>query len=105
MHTWHYELSPTETTEAGTVIVDHIYCLDHDRWSTRHEATLDAILRRLPGYEPNSVGWFRGQLIDSMEPPGLQVFGEVPLHEWQEWHARFVAEVEGSDLPVRFVEA
>lgn len=103
MHTWHYESSPTETTEAGTVIVEHMYGLDHNRWSASHEATLIAILRRLPGYEPNAVGWFRGQLLGSTEPPGLQVFGEVQLRQWLDWHARFVAEVEASNIPVKFI--
>jgi hypothetical protein len=37
----------------------------------------------------------------SVEPPGLQVYGVLPLTSWNDWDAAFRAAVETAGLPVR----
>ncbi len=48
----------------------------------------------LPGYSGRSADgfhtWYQGELSHSIEPSGLQIFGEATEAEWIQWTEEFV---------------
>lgn len=97
--------------DPSVVKVERIYCLDFDCFEAHHWQALDVIYRSLPGgYRARQVpSWFGGAeeegvppfLGASVEPPGLQVYGMLPLSEWLGWDAAFKAALDASGLPMR----
>jgi hypothetical protein len=90
---------------SGTIEIDRIYCFDFDRFTEAEWAELDRVYRGLPRfvrYDP-LPRWFSDTelaapyLWASVEPPGLQVAGVLPLTDWHTWDERFRAGI--MDLP------
>jgi hypothetical protein len=91
------------------VTVERVYELNFDAFTKAHWNELDRIERSLPGrYRINQVPmWFGSDelsppyLLASVEPPGLQVYGVLSLHDWKEWDAAFQRALVAADLPFR----
>jgi hypothetical protein len=103
--------------EPGIAHVDRVYRLawrdfDENKW-----AALDAVYRRLPGWcgypVVKSSGWrgWLGRMVEgppfwfgadenaaphltaSVEPPGLQVTGQLSASDFEKWHEQFMAAI------------
>lgn len=107
-----YDIKPPETLD-GWIEVERIYCLDWDEFNRDLFDRLQVIFRALPqARKPDADGCFwwysdredieSGYLTAGVEPPGLQVFGTLPLATWQEWDRAFQAAIKG--LPFRTSE-
>jgi hypothetical protein len=109
----YYDNLPLEPSEDGWVDVERIYCF---KWDAFDRAQMDH-LRAIFGTLPQSKGpdehdchwWFSdyddfdgGYLTAGVEPPGLQVFGSLPVPSWEEWDRALQAGAAG--LPVRTLE-
>jgi len=96
---------PGEAVEHD-VDVDRVYGINYDMTDEQWRR-LDEIYRALPGSsaELGSAAWFgaegapSGWLAASAEPSGLQVFGRLPVVEWQRWSAAFQTAIDGADFP------
>ncbi|HJL40642.1 MAG TPA: hypothetical protein RMG48_05005 [Myxococcales bacterium LLY-WYZ-16_1] len=85
--------------------VDRVYRLDFDRFTKVDWDNLMDIYRSLPGWIPTDdlPRWFRRDeeqppfLSASVEPPGLQVSGQLVRGEWEAWDRQFRA--SASALP------
>jgi hypothetical protein len=107
-----YDNYPQEPDADGWIDIERIYCFD---WDAFDKALFDALVARfakLP--EPRSgakgLAWYsededikNGYLHASVETPGLQVYGTLPLKTWQEWDRAFQAAAAG--LPARDMPA
>lgn len=104
-----YDVSPLETSD-GWIDVERTYCFDWDAFDSESIDRLQVIFRGLPQSrqhdEDGCHWWFsdhedpeNGYLTAGMEPPGLQVFGTLPLATWQECDRAFQAACSG--LPFR----
>jgi len=103
--------TPCANVNPAMVEVERIYCFAFDHFGEREWLVLDAIYRRLPGDCRESRGpvwWWFGTdeesppfLSASVEPPGLQVYGILPLASWVQWDAAFRAALEAACLPFR----
>lgn len=86
--------------------VDRVYGIKYDMTDEQWQR-LGEIYRTLPGCSADlgSSAWFGvegspvGWLAASVEPSGLQVFGRLPIAEWQRWTAAFQAAISGTDFP------
>ncbi len=97
-----YDNSPDEG-HSGTIEIDRVYCFAFHRFEDNDWSALDQVYRSLPGY----IGydpvprWFSSSelaapyLLASVEPPGLQVVGVLPVADWREWDERFRAGTAG----------
>lgn len=108
-----YDNKPLEPENDGWIDVERIYCFDWNKFDTAHMDRLRSIFQKLPQsckHDTDDCHWWysdqedieRGYLTASVEPPGLQVFGTLPLAAWQEWDQEFQAQANG--LPVRTLE-
>jgi hypothetical protein len=95
----------------GFVVVDGAYLFDWAQWSDANWVELDRIYRALPGwvgYVDQIPYWFGAReqsppwLLASIEPPGLQVYGELRIEDWRAWHEAFFARIQ--QLPGRNLE-
>lgn len=108
---WYYD-SWDELDDVGTgqpVQVVRTYCLNWHAFTDSDWDTLMRIYQALPGWQADSPGlprWYSlgeeqpPNLSASVEPPGLQVAGELDARLWQEWDHRFREAVAASGLPV-----
>ncbi|WP_254509638.1 hypothetical protein [Anatilimnocola floriformis] len=106
-------LEPSLTDEATAIIeVERIYCLDWDSFSEPYWQELTRIYDNLPGtvrFPEPEIPWWFGQDEDtppflwaSVEPPGLQVYGVLPLVDWLAWDNRFQS--LAAKLPMRVLK-
>lgn len=91
--------------------IERIYCLDWRAFTNEQWETLTRVFEELPEYQgkrqdfgdvPFWFGMNRREipyLWAGIEPPGLQVVGELPLDKWEEWDRLFRVGVE--NLPFR----
>lgn len=96
---WYYDTAEARCDPGtGLATVDRIYCLDWDRFTRSHFAALGGLYLRLPGAQQPTGElpcWFGPDegappyLLASIEPPGLQVTGELAVGDWEEWDRRF----------------
>jgi hypothetical protein len=102
--------APTRYEDDPSMVeVGRIYCLDFDRFSTDHWSQLDTLYRTLPGNyrKRQNPMWFGSDedappfLWASVEPPGLQVYGILPLQVWEAWDAEFATGLEAAAFPFR----
>jgi len=95
-----YDTKPAEPDGDGWVDVERIYCLDWDAFDRALMDRLRDIFRILPQsrkHDPDDCHWWysdredtdAGYLTAGVEPPGLQVFGTLPLAAWEEWDREF----------------
>lgn len=96
---WFYDCKPLELGDDGWVDVERIYCLEVDSVDEQLLDRLRMIFDGLPGsvkQDADGCHWWysdwedieNGYLTAGIEPPGLQVFGTLPLTTWQEWDKR-----------------
>ena len=107
MMNWHYD-NHFETHHANAEFVEfeRIYCLQFDLFSEKHWGELELIYAQLPGtrHSMEVPHWFGDDenhppyLWVSVEPPGLQVAGVLPLSDWVEWDETFRKQVESKFL-------
>ena len=108
---WYYNLDPTPIPDkSGFIEVERIYCFDWDRFQKQNWQDLTSIYSTLPGaLSENEQSWFGDNesqppfLWASVEPPGLQVYGVLPLSDWQKWDREFLARI--GPLPMRDISA
>jgi hypothetical protein len=99
--------------EPELVEVERIYCVQFDRFSEDDWTRLDQIYRDLPGaYRENKIPFWYGDseeapvhLSASVEPPGIQVYGIIPLEQWKLWDAAFQKALAESTLPFRKLDS
>jgi hypothetical protein len=105
-----YDNKPLEPREDGWVDIERIYCFDWDAFDRSLTDRLRSIFQELPSYRKHDTDdchwWYsdredieQGYLTAGWEPPGLQVFGTLPLGDWQEWDHAFQSRATG--LPIR----
>jgi len=105
-----YDNNPPEPGDDGWVDVERIYCFDWDAFDATLMDRLREIFTTLPQsrkHDANDCHWWYsdrenigdGYLTAGVEPPGLQVFGTLPIETWVEWDQTFQAQTAG--LPVR----
>jgi hypothetical protein len=105
-----YDNKLLEPAEDGWVDVERIYCFDWDAFDETLMERLRAIFVALPQsrkHDAHDCHWWysdredieNGYLTAGVEPPGLQVFGSLPLATWREWDRAFQAQAVG--FPVR----
>jgi hypothetical protein len=83
---------------SGRANVDRVYQFDWTRFGKAESDSLDRIYRALPGWigYASVPYWFGDDeqslnyLTASVEPPGLQVVGNLSESDFQNWHARFL---------------
>ncbi len=97
---WHYDngFEPDELFPDGWW-VERIYCFRFDAFTEADWTALDAVYQELPGWlgygEDGCPCWFgvnedaSPYLWASVEPPGLQVHGVLPLATWERWDTHF----------------
>ncbi|MEZ6143003.1 MAG: hypothetical protein R3B84_20760 [Zavarzinella sp.] len=96
----------------GWLDIERIYCFDWDAFDRDDMDRLRAIFASLPQskkHDAHDCHWWyaeqddpeHGYLTAGVEPPGLQVFGTLPLREWEAWDRAFQERAAG--LPVRQV--
>ena len=94
----------------GVADLDRIYCFDWDRFGDAEWAVLAEAYPRLPGWAGNHPVpcWFGTYFEEppclwaSVEPPGLQIGGTVPVADWLAWEPAFGAAV--AELPFRSLD-
>ena len=97
MATWHYQLADSDMEEDNSpyIAVCHMYCFDHLNFTEDDWTLLYEIYRNLPGdFVDGPDTWFHGDeekeippyLYASMEPPGLQICGELTEEMWTDRH-------------------
>jgi hypothetical protein len=110
---WYYD-SGDELDAAGdeagrTLDVTRTYCLYWHAFTDGHWDMLERICRALPGWQAGSADlprWYSAAEVQapylwaSVEPPGLQVGGELDARLWREWDQRFRDAIADSGLPV-----
>jgi hypothetical protein len=80
--------------------MERIYCFDWDSFAQGDMDHLRAIFALLPhwrNHDANDCHWWyseredteNGYLTAAVEPPGLQVFGTLPIREWVAWDRAF----------------
>jgi hypothetical protein len=105
-----YDTKPLEPSDDGWVDVERIYCFDWDAFDRALMDRLRDIFRELPQsrtHDHDDCHWWysdredidQGYLTAGVEPPGLQVFGTLPLALWEAWDREFQTRATG--LPVR----
>ena len=106
----HYDCADPDPTPEGWLDIVRIYCFDWDAFDRDDMDRLRSILATLPQWKKHDVHdchwWYaewddaeHGYLTAGVEPPGLQVFGTLPLREWEVWDRAFQERAAG--LPVR----
>ena len=102
----YYDNITSSTADGGIATIDRVYCLSFSAFTDGDWASLSKTYESLPGWlghlEHGCPCWFGSPesssfLAASVEPSGLQVFGQLPPEAWQQWHVSFVAAV--SALP------
>jgi hypothetical protein len=97
----------------GWVDIDRIYCFDWNAFDAGLFERLRRVFRSLPrseGDDAHGCHWWysnredlaNGYLTAGVEPPGLQVFGTLPVGTWHDWDAAF--QIAAADLPCRAVK-
>ena len=107
---WHYD-NKLEIYEgdAKFIEIERIYCINFDDFNEEQWEELTQIYNRLPGarYQKDVPYWYGVNenrppyLWVSVEPPGLQVVGSLPLKDWLRWDESFQKQLESSSLPIR----
>jgi hypothetical protein len=109
---WYYDSGEDTDDGAGAgrpLRVERTYCLYWHAFTDGDWDTLMRIYQALPGWQADSADlprWFSlgeeqpPHLSASVEPPGLQVIGELDAALWQEWDHRFRDAIAASGLPV-----
>jgi hypothetical protein len=108
-----YDTKSLEPSDDGWVDIERIYCFDWDAFDGALMDRLRQIFLALPGsrkLDADDCHWWysdredieHGYLTAGVEPPGLQVFGTLPIAAWEEWERDFQVRAEG--LPVRVLE-
>jgi hypothetical protein len=106
----YYDAKPLDVSDDGWVDVERIYCFDWDSFDRPLMERLRSIFSALPGsrnHDRDDCHWWfsdredieHGYLTGGVEPPGLQVFGTLPVASWEEWDREFQSRALG--LPVR----
>jgi hypothetical protein len=109
-----YDCIDVESTPDGGLDIERIYCFDWDAFSCEDLDRLRSIFTSLPQskkHDADDCHWWHadhddvegGYLTAGVEPPGLQVFGTLPVEEWWAWDREFQrrAVVYPSGLPNR----
>jgi hypothetical protein len=106
---WYYD-NGFELREGNPELVgfERVYCIRLHLFREEQWNELKNIYDELPGtrYEKGVPYWFgidentSPYLWVSVEPPGLQVSGVLPLNDWREWDEAFRKRVEASSLPI-----
>jgi hypothetical protein len=105
-----YDNYPPEPDADGWVDIDRIYCFDWDAFDTPLFDSLTARVTTLPEHRSSASGWAwysdkedveSGYLHASIEPPGLQVYGTLPIATWQQWDRELQA--IAAEFPVRSI--
>jgi hypothetical protein len=89
----------------GLADLDRVYRFAWHEFTQAHWDRLDAVYTKLPGwmgYDPVPRWFGKGgrtspHLTASVEPPGLQVTGLLPIAEFTEWHEAFMKAI--ADFP------
>ncbi len=92
---------------AGYIEVERIYKFDWTRFGEKDWQELFRIYQSLPGaVRYQSIPHWYGVdedtapfLSASVEPPGLQVYGVLPLTDWAIWDEEF--QTKACELPIR----
>lgn len=106
----YYDCVEIESTPDNWLDIERIYCFDWDAF-TREDMerlrSIFALLHQSKLHDAQDCHWWyaerdepeNGYLTAGVEPPGLQVFGTLPLPEWEAWDREFQKLSHG--LPVR----
>ena len=103
-HVPFYDNAEPEYDEDGRRFVDRIYCFDWDSFSDSEWTRLANTYELLPGWcgygaDPYVKGcpcWYGldpdagSHLSAAVEPPGIQLGGDVTDDELESWHERFL---------------
>lgn len=99
MGVWFYDNQETPYLQNPIyTVVERVYCFDFHQFIDAHWSLLDNVYHSLPqwqGYQDNIPYWFGIEddlppnLSASVEPPGLQVYGQLLISEWLDWDERF----------------
>lgn len=92
--------------EDGLIDIERVYTFDWRRFDDAAWDRLMAIYRALPEWQDGLelMAWFgpldaTPGLAASVEPPGLHVFGRLPLPSWAQWDREFL--LASQSLPWR----
>jgi len=112
-----YDNAPCEYDKHDRCFVDRIYCFAWDAFTEDNWKELGKAYELLPswlgygasGFAKDCPVWFgdfedenSSHLSSSVEPPGLQVTGDVTDDELERWHTRFIELTQ--DLPWRDID-
>lgn len=108
----YYDCADMDPTPDGWLDIERVYCFDWDAFGTEDMSRLRSVFEALPGsrkHDPDDCHWWfadhadveGGYLTAGIEPPGLQVFGTLPVEEWIGWEREFRRLADG--FPVRSV--
>jgi hypothetical protein len=106
----YYDTKPFEPLDDGWVDVERIYCFDWDAFDLALMDRLRDIFHELPQsrrHDSDDCHWWysdrqdfnKGYLTAGVEPPGLHVFGTLPLALWETWDREF--QIRTAGLPFR----
>ncbi len=96
MGDYYYDNTNIESDQNSVVIIDRVYCLDFDKFDDANWSKLGEIYNLLPHkIDTHLPCWFgiEGEnqfyLCASVEPSGLQIFGELKECDWIKWESVF----------------
>src|SRR5262245_55699361 len=106
----YYDCTDPEPMPDGWVDIERIYCFNWDAFDSVDMDRLRAIFVSLPQskkHDSSDCHWWYAARVDpenayltaGVEPPGIHVFGKLPLGEWEAWDRAFQERAAG--LPVR----
>lgn len=101
-----YDISADTADEQGWLDIERVYCFDWDAFDLSLMERLRALFESLPKSRKQDAGgchwWFsdhedldNGYLTAGVEPPGLHVFGTLPLSSWLSWDEAFQRAAHG----------